>query len=225
MTQTRKKPVVKIVHDCTQAEKINHLLDNNNKLSVIITGNGDPDHGLCRQVALLNERHGQVLKTLDRIDTSIDCINKKFEETFIVAKTAKDAIDKFKIEVKAEEKGIQKIKKTESEIRTDRRAETLKITAIITIVLMFLGICFSVYFSWHSSRSSERNHIVLQETKQQIQNSQPATTTRGGYFFDPLDGRTYTYDSVAIHKMDSIVQATRMIHEKDMKIGFKLKDK
>jgi hypothetical protein len=78
-----KKEEIAVIHVCTQAESIKHLVENNNKLSVIITGNGDPEKGLCRQVALVNERQHHVLEKLGEIDVSISLLISLLTEGFV----------------------------------------------------------------------------------------------------------------------------------------------
>ena len=51
-------------------------MENTNKLSIIITGNGDPEKGLCRQVALVEERQKGVLDTLKKMNEELKGMNE-----------------------------------------------------------------------------------------------------------------------------------------------------
>lgn len=70
-----KKKVV-VVHTCTQKGAIKHLVDNTNKLSIIITGNGEPEKGLCSQVALINERQKGVLQAVNEVNEQLKGVNE-----------------------------------------------------------------------------------------------------------------------------------------------------
>jgi hypothetical protein len=77
---TKSKPILKTkrvyIHKCSEKDDINHLIKSNQQLSVIITGNGDPEKGLCRQVALINERQQGVLKTIEGVHEELKGINE-----------------------------------------------------------------------------------------------------------------------------------------------------
>ena len=53
---------------CLYSDKINET-------HKILTGNGNPENGMCRQVALINERQQGVLKTLGYIDDKLKEVN------------------------------------------------------------------------------------------------------------------------------------------------------
>ena len=77
---TKSKPIPKTkriyIHKCSEKDDIDHLLENTNKLSIIITGNGDPEKGLCRQVALVEERQKGVLDTLKKMNEELKGMNE-----------------------------------------------------------------------------------------------------------------------------------------------------
>ncbi len=79
---TKRKPAIRAktkrvyIHKCSEKDDINHLIKSNQQLSVIITGNGDPEKGLCRQVALINERQQGVLKTIEGVHEELKGINE-----------------------------------------------------------------------------------------------------------------------------------------------------
>jgi len=66
------KEEVAIIHVCSEEDKINALADLTNKLSIIITGNGNPDTGICRRVAIITERQSEVIRSLEKIDRKTD---------------------------------------------------------------------------------------------------------------------------------------------------------
>src|ERR1035437_503676 len=106
---TKRKPVIR-EHSipCAQEDAIDHLTENSNKLSILITGNGNPEKGLCRQVAIIKERQDGVLTKLVEIHDSVTLFHSKFEEAKWIAVTVQSAFEKYKAECEGEEKGLSK---------------------------------------------------------------------------------------------------------------------
>jgi hypothetical protein len=141
MVRSRKTPIKKItvakeklavIHICTQKEQIAHLLENTSKLSIIITGNGNPEHGLCRQVALIGERQTAVLNTLKDVDNKIKEIYQT-HDTILTQITS--------LQTKEEAKVIAE----KLEI-TKKRDRNWKIATISSIILTAIGIFAGLYF-------------------------------------------------------------------------------
>jgi len=128
---TKERVVVK--HSCTQKESIKHLLDNTNKLSVIITGNGEPDKGLCRQVALIGERQKGVLEKLGEIHTSLNEYHTETVNAKETALTVKSGFERYKTE-------------TES-IDKERKEAAGRVARTIGIIIAALGLITSTYFA------------------------------------------------------------------------------
>jgi hypothetical protein len=139
----KRKPVIR-GHECTQEDNINHLIDSNNKLSVIITGNGNPEKGLCRQVAIIGERQAVTLEKLTAITDSLTDFHKKYEETHSVIEQIK-----FESEIYNKEK---KEKEQREDIAVDlsltkRRDKWQRRVWIVMAVIGILSIWISVYSS------------------------------------------------------------------------------
>jgi hypothetical protein len=152
---TKERVVVK--HSCTQKESIKHLLDNTNKLSVIITGNGEPDKGLCRQVAIISERQGGVLKKLDKISTDISSYHAEVLEAKNVALTAQHAIEAFKTETAAFDEGIKE-KEDRDQLAADlaekkRQDNWQRVFWIVTALLGLTGIFLN---NLHTTKNSHK---------------------------------------------------------------------
>ena len=81
MTEKRK-PAIRAktkrvyIHKCSEKDDIDHLIKSNLQLSIIITGNGEPDKGLCRQVALIGERQKGVLQAIDKVNEQLKGVNE-----------------------------------------------------------------------------------------------------------------------------------------------------
>jgi hypothetical protein len=79
---TKRKPAIRAktkrvyIHKCSEKDDIDHLIKSNQQLSIIITGNGDPEKGLSRQVALISERQKGVLKTLEGVHDELKGVNE-----------------------------------------------------------------------------------------------------------------------------------------------------
>lgn len=56
-----------VIHKCTQIDKIEAQDNKIGEVHKIVVGNGDPEKSLCRQVALIAERQGNVLTELKEI--------------------------------------------------------------------------------------------------------------------------------------------------------------
>lgn len=146
---------VAVLHVCSQKESIAHLIENGNKLSVIITGNGDPEKGLCRQVALLGERQKGVLTTLDKIDEKLKDLNENHNVLLAeITRVGSDLVG-FKSELTGEKAQKEKDDKEKKDKERDTIiAEELRLTKIrdrnwkigtfITIILMALGTAYGI---------------------------------------------------------------------------------
>jgi hypothetical protein len=137
----KKVPVVKekivILHDCNQVEKLKQLIDNTNKLSIIITGNGDPAKGLCRQVALIGERQGSVVQKLDEIHLSLDKYHQDLDTAKDITLKVKSAFDKYEAEMIGEEKGRDKAS-------TAGQVSFNNIISIVGTLLVVVGLVITV---------------------------------------------------------------------------------
>jgi hypothetical protein len=100
----RKKPAEYI---CTEKEIIKTLVESNNKLSIILVGNGDPKKGLFYQFAEFMADHKNIVNDINEIRLGVDRLHKRADENKGAAATALSAIEKYKIECKAFEEGAK----------------------------------------------------------------------------------------------------------------------
>jgi hypothetical protein len=72
------------------------------------------------------------------------------------------------------------------------------IVAIFAVIITaYLGI----------KNSNKQYAKIREELREDIRiSTQPAMISRGGMFYDPIDGRTYLFDSVKIYKLDSLMR-------------------
>jgi len=134
----RVKPTkVAILHNCTEEYKINQLIDNVNKLSVIITGNGDPDSSLCNKLTVVKQRQDGVLKKLDEIHESLENYHSETKEAKNIAVVVQSAFEKYQ----AESAGVKKGKEESS---TQGQVTFNNIVNIIGTILVVIGLIITV---------------------------------------------------------------------------------
>lgn len=129
-----RKPTIKEhTVPCAQSENIEHLIESNIKTSQILTGNGDPEKGLMRQVALIGERQKGVLEKLGEIHTSLTEYHTETKEAKETALTVKSAFEKYE----GESKGIEK----------ERKEATARLVRTIGIIIAAIGLITTTYFA------------------------------------------------------------------------------
>jgi hypothetical protein len=152
-TSTRRispaKEKVLVLHDCTQVDSIKHLLDNTNKLSIIITGNGDPEKGLCRKVAIIAERQDNIFSKLTEIHGSLNEYHKETKEAKDTALTVKSAFDKYEAEASG-------IKKGQSESSTQGQVKFNNIITVVSTLLVLFGLIISVLVGRNERKNIEK---------------------------------------------------------------------
>jgi hypothetical protein len=67
---TKRKPAIRD-HQCEKEDQFKYLIETTDKLGKIITGNGTPENGLMRQVAIIKDRQDNVIKSLGKIDANL----------------------------------------------------------------------------------------------------------------------------------------------------------
>jgi hypothetical protein len=134
----KKVPVlnekVVVIHTCTQKQSIARLCENANKLSIIITGNGEPEKGLCRQVALIGERQGETKEKLVAIHDSLHEYHEEIQEAKKIALTTESALNQYKASIEGEAKGKERVKASAA------TRISLWIAAIAVVVSLMLGL-------------------------------------------------------------------------------------
>lgn len=131
---------VVVVHSCNQTETLKHLAENTKKLSEIITGNGHPEDGICRKVALIGERQGVMVEKLQEIHVDLSNYHKDVQEAKDVAFTVKSAFEKYQASIEGEEKGKDKAS-TASQVNFNN------IISIIGTIVIIAGLVYSVLSS------------------------------------------------------------------------------
>ena len=127
-----------VVHDCTMEPTIDQLVENITKLSVIITGNGDPEKGICRKVALIEERQGSMCNKIDDIHESLKEYHQEVKEAKQAVATAQSGLDKYMASVEGKEKG-KKESSTKSQVTFNNIINVIgTIVIIIGLVATFL---------------------------------------------------------------------------------------
>jgi hypothetical protein len=130
----RVKPAkVAILHNCTEEYKINQLVDNINKLSIIITGNGDPESSLCNKLSVVKQRQDGVLKKLDEIHVSLEDYHSETKEAKNIAVVVQSAFEKYQAETTG-------VKKGREEASTKQQVSFNNLISIVGTIIMVIGL-------------------------------------------------------------------------------------
>jgi DNA-binding protein len=149
----RNKEVI-VLHDCTKEDVIDQLKGKVDILSIILTGNGDPEKGIARKVAIIGERQGEVLKKIDDVHITLKGYHEEVNEAKDVAKTVSNAFEKYKAEIEGKEIGTEKTIK-------EKREDFLKTLQTIGIIIAAITLCITAYFSVYGSTQSVINSKKL----------------------------------------------------------------
>ena len=142
----RKTPIKKVnvkneklavIHICTEKEAIDQLIKNTNTLSIIITGNGDPEKGLCRKVAIIAERQDGIFKKLEEIHLSLVDYHEETEQAKNVALMVQSAFDKYKSTEEGKEIGMEKVS-------TQKQVNFNNTVSVIGTILVVIGLIITV---------------------------------------------------------------------------------
>jgi hypothetical protein len=131
-----KDEKVVVIHDCTQVQAIKYLVDNTSKLNLILLGNGDPEKGLCRKVAIIAERQENIFLKLSDIHVSLDNYHKETQEAKETALTVKSAFDKYESEAIGRKKG-------KDELSTQGQVRLNNVITVISAIVMVATLIFS----------------------------------------------------------------------------------
>jgi len=122
----------------------------------ILTGNGDPEKGLCRQVALLSLTQEVIAGKIEEIKVSLSNA-ADIEKEMEIQKRVKNEVD-----------GIQNIKFS-------------KKTAVTGLLLYALMLAATIFFSVTSARHSTQTKTIVTDTKSEIDMlNTPVTDPRSG---------------------------------------------
>ena len=138
------KEEVVVVHSCTQTVTLSHLEKNIQKLSEIITGNGHPEDGICRKVALIGERQGAMVDKLTDIHKSLADYHTETKEAKKEALDAREkamtvhsALMQYQASIAGEEKGADKAS-------TKGQVNFNNLISIIGTILVIIGLIITV---------------------------------------------------------------------------------
>ena len=133
MPETKKKKPVPKTHGrtiaCSQQDAIDHLVESNNKLSIIITGNGDPSKGLSAKVAVI-EMH---VSRLEAIEKKLDTYHGQVEEYKAASQRVSSAFEQYRASIQGEARG-------ESKVSTRNQVNFNNAISIISAILILVGI-------------------------------------------------------------------------------------
>jgi hypothetical protein len=75
----------------------------------------------------------------------------------------------------------------------------------VGVIVAAISVTALIFFGF---RNSNKQYAKMrEELKEDIRvSTQPAMLSRGGMFYDPVDGRTYLFDSVNVYRLDSLLQ-------------------
>jgi len=127
-----------------------------NETHLLVAGNGDPEKGLCRQVALLNERQGGMSTTLNEI-------KKSLSGTVEVEK-----------ELEIQKRVLQETDKIQN-LRFSKKSTVISL--IFSGLMLFISLVFSYINSQHGSETKK----IVTDTKAEVDMiNTPVTDTRSG---------------------------------------------
>jgi hypothetical protein len=183
-----------LLHDCTKEDVIDSLDKKVDILSIILTGNGDPEKGIARKVAIIGERQTEVLKKLGEVHESLTEYHKETEEAKGVAVTTQHALEDYKLEINTADQ-------TREKERQERRSRLLKNIEVIGVVIAALGLIVTAYFSAFGSQQSKQNAVEIQTTKEKIEDlGTPVITNSRGELVELPKGDSIKYFGVKGYK-------------------------
>ena len=153
---TKKTPT--LVHECLHEDKFSELDKRTKETHAIITGNGTPENGLVVQMVKVNLTQTEILKTLGKLDSTIEGLTKKYEESISTANLAKHAVEAYKKEMRAFDEGKESeqayFKAKNERIKMINDLQHSKYTRWITtisVVIAALALIYSVFFKDNTS--------------------------------------------------------------------------
>jgi hypothetical protein len=145
-------PPKNVPHKCIQVEKITEMHE-------LLVGNGDPEKGLVARVLVITNQQNTMIKTLDKIDGTLDGITKKNDGLLIEITDVHVKLLGFKAEVTGKEKGEKEAAerlliaknlkmKEDEELRSKSRDNWYKVLTII-------GLAVAIYFGVRKTNKIE----------------------------------------------------------------------
>lgn len=200
---TKKVPDV-FIHECLHEDRLNNLDSRTKEIHEIITGNGAPDKGLVVQMVKVNLTQIEVLKTLSKLDNTIEILNSKYNESIFIANTAKHAIETYKKEINAFDDGKtseqQYIKNKNERIKIFKDLQHSIYTRWITTIAVVIAALTFIYNTF----IKEPKYIEAVSTK--IDNlGVPITVTRSGKLYSLPDTVSIKMFKINENISDSII--------------------
>lgn len=125
------KEKVAVLHVCSEREVLNGLISNTDKLSIIITGNGNIKEGIAYQIVEM----GSEIKNINEKLTGISGIVKELHEE----STSKKAIVK-----------------TDKEIKLEKRLIWQKWIQTFMFIIAAFGLILTAYFGFRGNKVSDK---------------------------------------------------------------------
>lgn len=125
----------KVIHVCSQKENIR-------RLNEVVIGNGHPEDGLAYIVRGMKEDVGQIRTT----------VNKAIEDS---AKT-QQLLEQYKSDEAKYEEGKQAIIKLREKEEKENRERFRSALQLISTILVFLGICVTIYLSVRGREQTDK---------------------------------------------------------------------
>jgi hypothetical protein len=149
-----KKKEVVILHECTKETEIESMDKKLDLLGVFLTGNGNPDNGLLRKVAIIGERQHETITKLEDVHLSLKEYHKEVDEAKDAALKAQHALEEYRAVIKTAEE-------TKDKERQESRAKILKNIEVGSFIVAAIGLLITAYFSFHGSVQSEKNSKMI----------------------------------------------------------------
>lgn len=132
-----KQEKTAMVHDCNQAETLHQLEVNTRMLSEIIIGNGDPEKGISRKVALIEERQGVIVEKLSLIHDDLNEYHEETKEAKEVALKVNSAFERYKAE-------LEGVRRGRDEISTRGQVNFNNIISVISTIIIVAGLIYTI---------------------------------------------------------------------------------
>lgn len=149
MAITKTKKISSRTHGkgtiCSQQDAIENLLQNNKRLSEIITGNGDPSKGMSAKMAVIEEK----VNRLTTIEEKLDNYHGQIEEYRTASMKANSAFEQYKASMQGEIRG-------ESKASTKAQVSLTNWINVIGMLVLLIGLIYTIL-------SGQRDKEVLKQ--------------------------------------------------------------
>lgn len=148
-TSGRKpKPKMVIVHQCSQEEILK-------RINTVLFGNGHPEDGLAFLVRTFIKDQTAMHGNIEEIKKSVIGLYQKYDETYDAAEKAQHAIDTYKLEEEAFEKGKEEVEEKAGKKLTDGRENFNKNVGFWMLIVTALGLLVTMILTFASNKKVE----------------------------------------------------------------------